>query len=345
MALTDAERAILFLYHQQAPTELNGDQLRQFLAEADALAVEAETYVGATGVLAALDLGSRRDRFVAALGYVLAHRCLPGTPADDAALAALGAALLAHFPDITDPAAGEASLRDAIGRVDGIAEVSGDALASLTQAFDGVLEWTDNGDGTYTLAGVASEMAQMLLEIAQLAPRCSVEVGRIIVDGAEVEVTVLQGENCSNVSFDRAKAGVDPRNWPAYNPALFQRVDVVQGNATATGSWAGIVQERVGALSGPVVTNLNVTYTELPGLAVTAYDLTPASVTGIPSDDGKVVVDHGMVALYDEGDHVRFRCVKVVAFASTEPPVTPPTEWLCPLWVLQILLAGWWSWL
>jgi hypothetical protein len=345
VALTDAERAILFLYNQQVPTELNGDQLRQFLTEADALSVEATTYVEAATLLTGLDMDARRDRFVAALGYVLAHRCLPATPAGSDALQAVGATLIGHFSDVADPVAGEADLRDAIGRLDGMATVDTDALDDLAAAFEDVLEWTDNGDGTYAFAGVASEMAQMLVEIAQLAGRCTAQTGRIQLDGKDVEVTVLQGETCSSVAFDRAKAGVDPRNWPAYNPALFQRVDVISGTPTATGSWAGIVQERVGALSGPVVTNLNVTYTERPGLAVTAYDLTPASVPGLPSDDGKVIVDHGMVALHDEGDHVRFRCVKVVAFAASEPPIAPPTEWLCPIWLLQVLLAGWWSWL
>ena len=339
--LGPVERGLLVLYHRTT-TDLDAGQLAQFL-EPDAVAEVTGASLDQTieDLRVALDLDLRRDRFAAALAYVLAVRADDGSA--DEALNLLGGDLLGRFSDVTDPLGQEAHLRSVVGRLGVTPLVDQDVADSLTSAFDPVVQVTLDGSGSYEVQGPGAEQAMMLLEIASMETHCNAREGEVVVNGVAQPVTLIDYEICHNAPFDRCKPGVDPRNWPLYNPSFFRRVDVVQGSPGASGSWAGIVQEQVGVLgTSPITTNLTVTYLEGPGMALTAYDLTPASTPNVPPDDGQVLVDHGVVALVDEGSHVRFRAVKVVALAKAG--AVAPSWWLCPLWAHQVVLSGWWSW-
>ena len=334
MALSDIDLALVVLY-RELTEDLGPDQLEQ-LGDAGQVQAFAETDVASAlaNLTEAVDLTVRFHRYAASLAYVLGVR-LDTAPNE---VGALGAKLLDRFPDVVNPGEAESHLREAIQRLLGDPHLTDDVVGAFRNVCNGALE-AALVDGTWSFTGTAAEAVTMLSELATMEVGCrSNDQGSVMVDGKRIPVTKVEYEMCTNAPWERSKAGVDPRNWPQYNPLVFRSIDVIVGNPATSGDWTGVVQEKVGPLfSGtPLRTNLSITYMERPGMAVAAYDLAGSGF--LPAGDGKVTVDYGFVSLVDEGPHRRFRALKVVHI--NDMPLSH--NWLCPLWAHQMVTAGWW---
>ncbi len=333
--LTDVDLGLVVLYRELTPdidpTQLGDDAQAEVFAETG---VEEAL----TNLTASLDLDTRRDRYAANLAYVLTLRLFDATGANEAELAALGALIVSRFPDVGDPVASEIELRDAVGRLLAFHEVTQDVVDKFKAAFVGAYDAVPVPGG-WNCTGAAAETAAMLSELVTMEFVSTARPGTVEVSGQPLDVLYLEFDMCTSATWDRCRGGIDPRNWPTYNPSFFQSVDVISGTPASSGNWTGTIQEKVGPLfSGtPLTTNLLVSYIEQPGLVVTAYDLAGHNTT-LPPDDGKVTVDYGFVALTDEGVHRKMRVLKVVRI---EGMVLPP-KWLWPLWTQQMVMAGWW---
>jgi hypothetical protein len=210
------------------------------------------------------------------------------------------------------------------------------ALHELSFAFDTALQVTgDLASGHVEFIGPAAPLATMMIELAATWNTCRAEFPRLDADGREV--TRVEIDVCTNLSFARCSHGVDPLNWPECNPFFFQSVvPVGPPKRSPNGDgWAGVIKERVGPSlnKGQVYeTNLVVRMVEESDLAAVTFDLAPNPV-------GDVTVDRGFVSVTEEGQHRRMRVLKVYRIENF-PDV--PQSWICPLWVWQVALAGWW---
>jgi hypothetical protein len=179
-----------------------------------------------------------------------------------------------------------------------------------------------------------------LLELATTWKTCS-ESSR--TDRDNREVTRVEIDVCTNLSFAKCKHGIDPMNWPECNP-FFKSVEPIGTPTRAPNGdgWAGQIKEQVGPSlnKGKVYeTNLAVRMVEEAGLAAVAFDLAPNFTGDVSVFTGGVSVDRGFVSVTDEGRHRRMRVLKVYRIENF--PKVPPS-WICPLWVWQVALSGWW---
>ncbi len=288
----------------------------------------------------AVDRNTRRGRYAASLAYVLGARFLEAGNDIDAQLAPLGARIIGRFGDADSSGEREAALRDAVLGLLPNGEITPDVTKALSIAFSGKVEFSFTADtGTWSFQGPAAEAATMLCELASMGTNCQTRPGRVRVGGALLDVIVIECEVCTQAPWSRTMVGVDPRNWPVYNPAFFQDVDVLTSAPAAGASWSGVIQESVGALvtGKPIITNLIVSYFQDTGVAVTAYDLAADAAVPQHPDDGSVKVDYGFFSVTDEGVHRRIRLLKVL---HIDP--LPKPWWMKPLWADQLLMIGWW---
>ncbi len=280
------------------------------------------------------------DRVAAAHSYVLAIGLAPTTDIS-AGLRELGVALVEPFVD--EPAATAEVLASVLGDIGTGDTITEAQITMLVDEFDGALTFAgDFAAGSFSLSGPAAPLVTLLVDLSMsFGPShagCESRQTTEVVDGQVVPVTVVTMETCTNLPFEKARRGVDPRHWPDINP-YFKSVEVLDPTTPPPpGSWAGVIQEVVGPALNLTLyrTNLTVTYVEDERLAATAYDLTP-NVRTLPPDDDRVRIDRGYLSVTDEGAHRRIRVTKIFNIADLDVPHT----WVCPLWVWQIVLAGW----
>lgn len=335
----EVELALVVLY-RDTTQDIDVDQLVTDAASDERLR-HTDAVAAIEGMIDHLDLTTASDRYAGALAFVLALRLdqqLPQAPVRNAAQK-LGQELLQMFRSPEDASDGASELMDAVGQllssptlVDGVQETLQRAFGDSLVITPGVLA------DTIVMSGPAAKFATMLTELASLDLQCRSDVARIQVGGAEREVTLVEIEICTHASFDACKKGIDPRHWPACSP-YFQSVTVLGGNPPPTGSWFGVIQEKVGpALNGSTyTTNLSISYVERPGVVAMSFDLADEAA-GLPPDDNRITVDYGFSSVVDEGPHRRFRTLKVYRIED----MTTPHLWTCPLWAQQVVMAGWW---
>jgi hypothetical protein len=333
--LEGTELALISLYHALDTANFDVTQL----GDSDQSAhMSADPTVTLPALIEAVDMDVRRDRYAASLAYVLGVRFFNDTGTLEPELSALGGKIVSRFND-SDPFEGELALRSAVFLLSEDKAITQEVADFLTTAFEGKVEFSfDASSNEWKMQGEATEAALMLCELASMGMNCRSRKGRFKLGNTEVPVLVTECEVCTQAPYDRVMVGVDPRNWPVYNPGFFQSVNVVSGTPAATGSWRGVIQESVGALltGTPIVTNLRVSYLEEKGVAVTAYDLAGDSAN-LPADDGSVKVDFGFFSVTDEGVHRRIRLLKVLRIENVPMPA-----WVHPLWAQQLAAIGWW---
>ena len=336
----EVELALLVLY-RETTQEIDVDQLATDPASDERLR-HTDAVAAIEGMIGNLDLTTASDQYAGALALVLALRFDQQVPQDPVRNAAekLAQHLLEMFRTTEDAAVGATDLMDAVGRLLASPTLLDGVQEALQRAFGESLVITPGTlVDTVVMSGPAAKFATMLTELASLDLRCRSEVARIQVDGAEREVTLVEIEICTHASFDACKKGIDPRHWPECSP-YFQSVTLLGTAAPPpTGSWYGVVQEKVGpALNGSTyITNLAISYIERPGVVAMSFDLAD-DASGFPPDDQRISVDYGFSSVVDEGPHRRFRTLKVYRIED----MTTPHLWTCPLWAQQVVMAGWW---
>jgi hypothetical protein len=335
----EVELGLMVLY-RETTEEIDVDQLRSDDASDERLR-HTDPVAAIEGMIGNLDLATDRDRYAGALAFVLALRLHQQSGPDGVLEAAekLGQELLQQFRPADEASTAASHLVDAVMRLLANPEVSETVQEALQAAFGTSLAITlGELEDTVIMSGVAAKMATMLTELASLDLRCRSETSTVLVNGVEREVTLVEIEICTHASFEACSKGIDPRHWPECSP-YFQSVVVLGSTPPTTGSWYGVIQERVGpALNGSTyTTNLAVTYVEQPGVVAMSFDLA-ADTPGLPSDDQRISVDYGFSSVVDEGPHRRFRTLKVYRIED----MTTPHLWTCPLWAQQIVMAGWW---
>ncbi|MBA2625387.1 MAG: hypothetical protein H0U89_07265, partial [Acidimicrobiia bacterium] len=183
--------------------------------------------------------------------------------------------------------------------------------------------------------GPAARFAAMLVELAwNLPPRCRSTLATIDVGGMRKEVTLVEIDVCSDLPFDHLRDRVDPRNWPRCNP-YFISVTPIVGPTPAADGWSGVIREVVGpGLNGRIyTTDLAVRHVQQRQLMAVAFDLADPDTPG-----AQVSVDRGFLSVTDEGARRRTRVLKVYRIEDLQVPHL----WVCPLWAMQVALAGWW---
>jgi hypothetical protein len=292
---------------------------------------------GLERIAAAVDSRRARDRFAAAQALVL------GVVAQRAANVEPGLNQLAdaHVASIasTVPPAAPGHLVSAIDELVplvGPTRVPTAALDHFAAAFGSELQISgDTATGQMTFSGRAAPLATLVLELATSWRICRASWLPSRVDPGSAFVTRVDIDICTNLPLDRCKAGINPMNWPSCNP-YFRRVTLKQDLGRGPDGCAGEIKEEIGPTldnGETYVTDLVFRLVEQPGLAAAAYDLSPTR-----DDDGKVAVDRGFVSVTDEGLHRRVRVRKIYRIRQFEVP----HDWVCPLWVWQLALAGWW---
>ena len=252
-------------------------------------------------------------------------------PAED-----LAAHLLSRFEALGRGSTDHRALVQAIGLLRPGEPIDGAALEALGSALRGVLDIAGGDDEPQVLmSGSGAELATLILELATNELSCTTSTHVIDVGGKQRPVTFVEVDCCTNRSFDDCRWAIDPRAWPAANP-FFRSVTVLGAIQQSGLDWCGRIKERVGpGINGKVYeTDLDVTYVERPGMAVTAFDLAQ-----VRTDPGQVTVDRGFVSCTDEGIHRRIRTLKVYRIED----LTVPPTWVCPLWSSQLALAAFWS--
>jgi hypothetical protein len=334
------DTGIISLYYALKPEDID---IHQF-ATADQAPQFSLPPVQAIGNLSdEVNLEDRQHRYAAALAYALGTRVLAQDDSVSSNLQTLGSKIIGRIHGIDDPEGGEISLRRAMRRLTASSEpkISDEIASALLDAFKGGLELSfDSEAETWLFSGDAAETATMLCELASMQMDCQGREGHVRVGHQLVPVTVIEYELCTQSPFTRTAPGVDPRNWTTYNPFFFDSIEVLTpAPASSTGTWNGVIQEKVGALysGSSVVTNLAVSYVEQPGLAAVSYDLAPAGGP-FKADDNTVTVDYGLFAVMEEGIHRRVRMLKVLHIDGKDMN----HEWMCPLWAHQLAMIGWW---
>jgi hypothetical protein len=186
-----------------------------------------------------------------------------------------------------------------------------------------------------SFSGPAARFAAMLLDLARnLPPRCRSRYQLAPVGGKDRVVTLVEVDACTSLPFDHIRERVDPRNWPDYNP-FFIDVQTIEGPDMTADGWRGVIREKVGpGLNGKVyVTDLAVRCVGQKQLMAVTFDLAKP-----PDAAAKVTVDRGFLSVADEGSLRRTRVLKVYRIEDLDVP----HAWVCPLWAMQVALAGWW---
>jgi hypothetical protein len=209
-----------------------------------------------------------------------------------------------------------------------------EALHSFSLAFGSALQITgDTASAQVAFSGPAARPARMLIDLARTWRVCTAEAVTSKADGGKGKVTRVEIDICTNLSFERCQRGVDPMHWPECNP-YFKKVTRLGNPSLSPDGWAGQIREVVGPSLNKgrsYTTDLLVRVLRQSGLAVVAFDL-------VPSFRGPVSVDRGFVSVTEEGLHRRVRVFKIYRIDDLKPPLS----WVCPLWVWQVALAGWW---
>ena len=290
------------------------------------------------------DVGSRRDRYAANLGYVLARRCVDRDIHVQAEQVAVGQKIVGRF-EPRDPTVAERSLDRAVKTMldatrQNQPQLTTDVAQMLVDAFDGSLSFDDLGD-SIRFHGAAAETATMLTEMSCMDFEVGLisTTGKVKVGRKQVDVVKFDYEFCTQATWKQQMVTVDPQNWSTYNPLFFHSVLMLEQHMTGTGpGWTGLIQESVGInpnTGQPAVTNLTVTYHEQPGVCVTAYDLGPD--VPLHPDDGNVIVDYGYFGLTDEGTHRRMHMVKILHIDGFEHW----PKWIWSLMDWRFVFSGW----
>jgi hypothetical protein len=186
------------------------------------------------------------------------------------------------------------------------------------------------------MTGSGAELASLLIELTTGGSlHCDMSTHQEMVGGVAQEVIKVEVDTCTYRSYDDCKQSIDPTNWPKVNP-FFQSVTLLDTPTKSGTDWCGRIKEAVGpGVNGQVYeTDLDVTFVERPGMAVTAFDLAT-----VRTDPRHVTVDRGFLSCTDEGAYRRIRTLKVYRIDN----LSMPSSWICPLWSSQFALAAYWS--
>jgi hypothetical protein len=330
----DLELALVALY-ATTTEELGPDQLRQLGAGLVEVLGDLSPNDAVARAAQEVPEDGSMDQFAATQAFVLGVRTAERVNEQIGELQDL-AGTLATSIGVETQVNTAADLVDVVQRVQPREAIPGEAIEGLSQALGSALVVSgDPATGQIAFSGPAARFASMLLELAwNLPPRCRSLVQRVPVGGADRTVTLVEVDVCTDLGFDHIRERVDPRNWPRYNP-YFIDVRTIHGPDLTADGWCGVIRETVGpGLNGSVyVTDLAVRCVAQNQLMAVAFDLAVP-----PGGDRRVTVDRGFVALTDEGARRRTRVLKVYRIEDLDLPHV----WVCPLWAMQIALAGWW---
>ena len=342
MAFDATEVGLISLFRALEPEDDDAD-----LSQIPDLASQTVSpNAGLKNLAVAVDLSSRRDRYAANLGYVLARRCIDRDIHVQDDQVALGQKIVGRFNprdlDVSERSLDSAvkAMMDATRQNPPVPQVTTDVADMLVGAFGDSLEYTDLGD-SIRFRGAAAETATMLSEMScmDFEVGLSSNKGTVKVLGKNVDVVKFDYEFCTQATWKQLMVTVDPQQWHTYNPLFFHFVHVLNQVVTGAGpGWTGLIQESAGInpnTGDPALTNLTVTYHAQPDVVVTAFDLGP-DIQGA-ADDATVTVDYGFFGVTNEGAHRRMRMVKVLHIDGFEK--WPKWIWSLMDWRFQF--SGW----